>query len=661
MSYSYWPNGNAGYQHLQLVNDTLSLLPAGGTVNLTHPSVVYISSFNHIIAEDTIEVGNVFLESSGIVTCQEISLDNTFGPNVRLLAAGDTLSLHIGSTAGTVYDTEINPPVLLDHLTVVNALQAGSINTVSVNAQAINTQFIKSVSVATSTVNAAYISASRFEAGFASLAAAHASYIHAESIVVASIVANTISVSNLLVSSINAGLLTVSVVSTSQLYTNVILTSTMSAVAIGLSSGTLAGNGLLTWNGEPLLTSSTNTAVQNWAAYPAVSDINANGKVLGGVSHFGQTGDATMGFVTYHVWGNDYSWTRVLGDFWVGEKKDYTNQRPNARFYVSKFQVGGNGGQNDVVCYPDVYIYPSACYFGSLVQPCQSFTIYSLWGVSINSAYGVNINGGGGVSILGGGGVAVTGGGGVTVTGLGGVAVTGGGGVAVTGGLGVTVTGGVGVAVTAGAGVVVSGGGGVAINGGGGIALTGGTLELIPDAVSGGGSINVRRGGHLNLNGEAGLYANAITKGDLGYLVIGDGANTSTNVVSINNISVLGSYGAGMRILNVMSPTNSTDAATKGYVDNVPIMQQVSIEFNTTLSSAVNCIYNFWPQQPSLNLTLPTASTVGTWITIANSSPLYTLQFNVTSPYATVSIPPNSSVRVVCGLDNDVLPSWFVC
>ena len=619
MSYSYWPNGNAGYQHLQLVNDTLSLLPAGGTVNLTHPSVVYISSFNHIIAEDTIEVGNVFLESSGIVTCQEISLDNTFGPNVRLLAAGDTLSLHIGSTAGTVYDTEINPPVLLDHLTVVNALQAGSINTVSVNAQAINTQFIKSVSVATSTVNAAYISASRFEAGFASLAAAHASYIHAESIVVASIVANTISVSNLLVSSINAGLLTVSVVSTSQLYTNVILTSTMSAVAIGLSSGTLAGNGLLTWNGEPLLTSSTNTAVQNWAAYPAVSDINGNGKTLGGVGHFGQTGDATMGFVDYSVFGNTYSMTNVLGDFWVGQKIDYVNSRPDARFYVSKFQVGGNGGQYDVVCYPDVYIYPSACYFGSLVQPCQSFTVYSLGGVSINSALGVSLAGGGGISLAGLGGISLLGIGDVSLA-SGNVNLTAGN-VALTAG-NIMLTGGA-IELTGGVGILMNGGAGIEIGGGGGIVVLSGDIEIPV------GFLHVKK-----INGYNG------------------------------SVDCSGSV-----IRNIGAPVASTDATTKGYVDNatrVNIQKQQYVGASLTLSTT-NVVYNFMPGDPGYSIQLPDASgvSVGSYIGITNTiggSPANTLNIidYFSSPITTIA-PQAGMTRFVCGEDTDNLTSWFIC
>jgi len=578
MSYAYWPVSNTIVnQRLNLSSNVLSLVPGNSVLLPDVSGGGIIMPLSTLTVLEEAHIGNIMMLSSGIVACSEVDLFNGAGPTVQLLAGANTLSIVSGGNAGTVYDTDINPPTLLDHLAVANALQAGS---------------IAAPTAAINSLSAVVIAAS-------------------------SIVANIVAFPTGVLSTIGSS---------------------------------------LTWNGDAVVTSSANTAVANWAQYPANHDINGNGKTLGGVGHFGQTGNASMGFVDYSVLGNTYSMTNVLGDFWVGQKVDYINSRPGARFYVSRFQVGGNGGQNDVVCYPDVYVYPSACYFGSIVQPCQSFTIYSILGVSINSAWGVNINGGGGVSILGGGGVAITGGGGVTVTGLGGVAVTGGGGVAVTGGLGVAVTGGIGVAVTAGAGVNIAGGGGVAIEGGGGIALIGGTIEISPDALAHGGDVNINAGGHLNVKGTGGVYANAIAAGDLGYLNIGAAA---TNGVTLSNVTRID--GNNSVITGVAAPVAAADAATKGYVDNVPIMQQVSIEFNTTLSSAVNCIYNFWPQQPSLNLTLPTASTVGTWITIANSSPLYTLQFNVTSPAATVSIAPNSSVRVVCGLDNDVLPSWFVC
>jgi len=420
----------------------------------------------------------------------------------------------------------------------------------------------------------------------------------------------------------------------------------------------------LTWNGSTLVTTAVqNDAVANWAQYSANHDVNGNRKTFHDLGHFSQVGDATMGFVDYSIIGNTYSMTNVIGKFWVGQKIDYVNSRPDARFYVSKFQVGGAGGTNDVVCYPDFYVYPTDVYFGSVVQPCRSFNVISLGGINLDSAYGLSLNGGGGisvngllgVSVLGGGGVSITGGGGVTIQGLGGVNIAGGGGVAIEGGLGVAIVGGVGVAITAGAGVNIAGGGGVAIEGGGGIALIGGTIEISPDALSHGGDVNINAGGHLNVKGTGGVYANAIAAGDLGYLNIGAAA---PNGVTLSNVTRID--GRTMAITGVASPVNPSDAATKGYVDNVPIMQQVTLQADTILSTAVNVIYNFWPQQ-SVTLTLPTATTVGTWIRIANSSPMYPMQFDVTSPAATIVVNPNSSVRVVCGVDTDNLPAWFVC
>ena len=586
MSYAYWPVYNTIVnQRLNLSSNVLSLVPGNSVLLPDVSGGGIIMPLSTLTVLEEAHIGNIMMLSSGIVACSEVDLFNSAGPTVQLLAGANTLSIVSGGNAGTVYDTVINPPTLLDHLAVANVLQAGS---------------IAAPSAAINSLSAVAISAS-------------------------SIVVNNVTFPNGVLSTIGSN---------------------------------------LTWNGDAIVTSSTNTSISDWAQYSANHDVNGNGKTFGGIGHFGQTGNATMGFVDYSVFGNTYSMTNVLGEFWVGQKIDYVNSRPDARFYVSKFQVGGNGGQNDVVCYPDFYVYPTDVYFGSVVQPCRSFNVISLGGINLDSAYGLSLNGGGGisvngllgVSVLGGGGVSVLGGIGVTVTAGAGVAITGGGGVAVTGGLGVAVTGGIGVAVTAGAGVNIAGGGGVAIEGGGGIALIGGTIEISPDALAHGGDVNINAGGHLNVKGTGGVYANAIAAGDLGYLNIGAAA---TNGVTLSNVTRID--GNNSVITGVAAPVAAADAATKGYVDNVPIMQQVSIEFNTTLSSAVNCIYNFWPQQPSLNLTLPTASTVGTWITIANSSPLYTLQFNVTSPAATVSIAPNSSVRVVCGLDNDVLPSWFVC
>jgi len=462
------------------------------------------------------------------------------------------------------------------------------------------------------------------------------------------------------------GELTINNLITTNITTGTVSTGTLSTDSIDLSGNTLdVSGGELTWNGSTLVTiAGQNDAVANWAQYSANHDVNGNGKTFGGIGHFGQTGDAMMGFVDSGIFSNSYSMTNVIGKFWVGQKVDYVHSRPDARFYVSLFQVGGNGGSNDVVCYPDFYVYPTDVYFGSVVQPCRSFNVISLGGINLDSAYGLSLNGGGGisvngllgVSVLGGGGVSVLGGIGVTVTAGAGVAITGGGGVAVTGGLGVAVTGGIGVAVTAGAGVNIAGGGGVAIEGGGGIALIGGTIEISPDALAHGGDVNINAGGHLNVKGTGGVYANAIAAGDLGYLNIGAAA---TNGVTLSNVTRID--GNNSVITGVAAPVAAADAATKGYVDNVPIMQQVLIQEDTILSTAVNVIYNFWPQQNSLNLTLPTATTVGTWIRIANSSPMYPMQFDVTSPAATVSIAPNSSVRVVCGVDTDNLPSWFVC
>lgn len=559
---------NTPIQHLELSGNTLSLVPDGGSVTITtaDPS----SDFTSITVTGEALVSTL---SCRAVTADGMILLNDNGPPVELLAGPNTLAVIAGEHSGLVYDTVINPPTMLDHLTLAHDLVCSNVGATAITAQSI-------------------------------------------------------------------------------------AVSRLSTQTVTLGSGVLSTSGAnLTFNGAPLATlSQASNAVSAWSLYPAVSDVVLTGHTLGGVGHFGQNGNATLGYADPGIISSDFSMTNVLGDFWVGEKVDYYGKgRPGCRFYCGHFQVGGKGGVNDVVNYPSFEVYPTTVDFGSVVQPCQSFTIQSIGGVVVNSALGVSVNGGGGVSVngalgvsvLGGGGVSVTGGGGVTVTGLGGVAVTGGGGVAITGGLGVAVTGGVGVAVTGGAGINLAGGGGVAIEGGGGIAMIGGTLELVPDALAQGGNVNIRGGGGLHVNGAGAVFTNALTSGDNGYLNI-----TASTSVALAKVSQIGGLASGINFLGTQ---------LYNYKEIVPLQQQSTIYANVTLPGEYFTSYNFAPGSNCV-VTLPSPGVAGSWIRITNSTNAGNYMLTIASdtrgvPVATIGA--GQSVRCVVGQDYDNMTAWF--
>ena len=152
---------------------------------------------------------------------------------------------------------------------------------------------------------------------------------------------------------------------------------------------------------------------------------------------------------------------------------------------------------------------------GSIVSPPTSVSIYSLGGVNINSLVGVSLAGGGGISIAGVGGINIAGVGALTVS-AGGILVTGGGVVVSAGGLAVN-------------------GGGIQI-GAGGLAVTGGDVSIpggqftmgSPSQVSAGQTIY---GGNLRLLPSGSTNSALLTE----FI----GSTTFGPTLAINNVATI--------------------------------------------------------------------------------------------------------------------------